>query len=242
MPAIDAGLLRALKAAPMFSAVGEEALSRLVGRCTLRRVEAGAAVFEAGTRADRFFAVLSGRVKVCKLSPRGDEQILHLYGPGRTIGEAAVWAQIDYPASAAAVEDALLLVIPYLSLRDAVSKDPDLVMGMLAGMSAKLHEFVRLIEELSLKEVPARLAGILLAESKRAGAPRFRLKQSKRELASQIGTIAETLSRALAKLKSAGLIDVRGSTFTLKDPAALRKLADYAAGSFRDAPRNRACT
>jgi CRP/FNR family transcriptional regulator, dissimilatory nitrate respiration regulator len=225
MPRPEAGFLRALRAAPMFSMVNPAALERFMHRCILRRVGSGEAVFEAGAKADRFFAVLHGRVKVFKISPKGDEQTLHLYGTGRTFGEAAMWARGAYPAFASAVEDSLLLAVPREVLRLAAAEDPDLVMGMLAGMSAKLHEFVSLIEDISLKEVPARLAGALLAEARRAGANRFRLNRTKRELASQIGTIPETLSRALAKLKSAGLIDLKGAVFTLKDPGGLRGLS-----------------
>ena len=210
----------------MFSAVEDRALQRFMERCTLRRLKPGEVLFDAGAPADRFFAVLHGLVKVFKVSPKGDEQILHLYGPGRTFGEAAMWARGAYPASAAAVEDSLLLAVSYETLRRALAEDPDLVMGMLAGMSAKLHEFVRLIEEITLKEVPARLAGLLLEESRRAGSPVVRLRQSKRELAAQIGTIPETLSRALARLRASKTIEVRQSTILIKDAAALQTLAD----------------
>ncbi|MFA6028342.1 MAG: Crp/Fnr family transcriptional regulator [Elusimicrobiota bacterium] len=224
-PDPSAKFLRALKDAPMFSAVGDAALRRFFARCTLRRARAGELLFAAGARADRFYAVLHGRVKVYKISPKGDEQTLHLYGPGRTLGEAAMWARGGYPAFAAALEDSLLLAVSSEALRRSVAEDPDLVMGMLAGMSAKLQEFVRLIEELSLKDVPARLAGVLLAESRRAGGPRFTLRQSKKELAAQIGTIPETLSRAFAKLKAAGALEVRGASILIKDPALLQKLS-----------------
>ena len=96
----------------------------------------------------------------------------------------------------------------------------------MAGLSAKLHEFNRLIEELSLKEVPARLAGALLRMAAESGGSTIRLKQTKRELAAQIGTVAETLSRALAKLKDAGLIDVRGRQIAILDTDGLASLAE----------------
>ncbi|HAH07832.1 MAG TPA: transcriptional regulator [Elusimicrobia bacterium] len=221
----EADAVRAMRAAPMFSAVGEGAVRRLLLRCGLRRCSAGEAVFEAGQRAEGFFVVLSGRVKVFKLSPKGDEQILHLYGPGRTIGEAAMWAGLPYPAFASALQDSVLLPVPQATLRQCLASDPDLVMGMLAGLSAKLHEFARLIEELSLKDVPARLAGALLAESRRAGAPRFKLPQTKKELAAQLGTVPETLSRAFRKLKAAKLVELRGSVLVLRDSARLARFA-----------------
>ncbi|HBL16913.1 MAG TPA: transcriptional regulator [Elusimicrobia bacterium] len=219
-------MIKELKAAPMFSLLREDSARRLVERCVPRRLKTGEVLFSAGEKADRFFVVLSGRVKLYKISPKGDEQILHLYGAGNTFGEAAAWGGLPYPAFAEAVEDSAILPVSRDALRKAVASDPDLVLGMLAGMSAKLREFAGLIEELSLKEVPARLAGALLAESERRGSRSFELKQSKRALAAQIGTIPETLSRALSKLSARKLIAVEGSAITLRDPAGLRRAAE----------------
>ena len=67
---------------------------------------------------------------------------------------------------------------------------------------------------------------MLLEESDRRGAATFRLRQTKRQLAAQIGTVAETLSRALGKLKQAGLIDVAGSSITIRDAGGLRDVAE----------------
>jgi len=170
--------------------------------------------------------ILDGRVKVYKLSARGDEQILHLYGPGETFGEAAMWSGGHFPAHAEAVDHCRLLIVSRETLRRAITRQPDLAMGMMAGLSAKLREFNALIEDLSLREVPARLARVLLAEADAAGGATFRLPQTKRHLAAQIGTVAETLSRALGKLRKQGLIDVSGSTITILDADALAELAE----------------
>jgi CRP-like cAMP-binding protein len=214
-----------LRSVAMFSALDAEAAEALLRAWPTVRRPAGAQVFAPGEPAERFYVVLAGRVKVFQLSPRGDEQILHLYGPGAAFAEAAVLAGGSYPAFAEAVEDSMLLVVGRAALRDAIRANPELAMGILAGLSAKLHEFNRLIEELSLKEVPARLAGVLLRLAGEAGGRTVRLKQSKRQLAAQIGTVAETLSRALGKLKAAGLIRVRGAEITILDPEGLEELA-----------------
>ena len=170
--------------------------------------------------------MLSGRVKIYKLSARGDQQILHLYERGDTFGEAAMWADVNFPAFAELTEDSRLLVVPCDTLREAIVGNADLALGMMAGLSAKLREFARLIEQLSLKEVPARLAGVLLRMTAEAGSNRVRLRQTKRELAAQIGTVAETLSRAMAKLKALGLIEVEASQITILDNDGLRDLAE----------------
>jgi len=221
----DQETIAAMMKAAMFSALGEGEVRDLAGRCAARAYRAGEIIFVSGREADRFFVILSGKVKVFKLSARGDEQILHLYGPGDTFGEAAMWAGIGYPANAAAVTDAKLLAVTRSVLRDAVSRSGDLAFGMLAGMSAKLHEFTRLIEQLSLKAVPARLAEVLLEMSDVAGAATFRLGGTKRQLAARIGTAPETLSRALAKLTAAGCIEVHGSQIRILDRDALARLS-----------------
>ena len=97
---------------------------------------------------------------------------------------------------------------------------------MLAGMSAKLREFNQLIEQLSLKEVPARLADILLRLPAKPGTDTVVLKQTKRELAAQIGTVPETLSRAFRKLTDQGLIEVKASKITILDSKRLADLAE----------------
>ena len=210
----------------MFSALDEAQLGQLVGSCRTRNLPGGSQVFTPSQRAEAFYVILAGKVKVYKLSARGDEQILHLYGPGDTFGEAAMWAGIRYPAHAEALVDSTLLVVTRSLLKDLIARNAEIAMDMLAGMSAKLWEFNQLIEQLSLKEVPARLASILLEMPAKAGTNTIVLKQTKRELAAQIGTIAETLSRALKKLRSAGLIEVNGAEITILDPDGLADLAE----------------
>lgn len=222
----SADALAAMRRAPLFSALNDAELRQLLDACRTTALPAGTLVFLAGRPADSFYVILAGRVKLYKLSARGDEQILHLYGPGCTFGEAAMWAGIAYPAHAEVVADAALLVVRRAALKAAIQRRADLALDMLAGMSAKLHEFSQLIEQLSLKEVPQRLAAVLLAQAAEARANAFRLKQTKRELAAQIGTVAATLSRAFAKLRASGLVEVRGRQITILDREALARLAE----------------
>jgi CRP/FNR family transcriptional regulator len=214
-----------MKQAPLFSALGKPEMESLLGACRIQDLPAGSQVFSPLERAERFYVILAGRVKVYKLSARGNEQILHLYGPGQTFGEAAMWAGISYPAFAAALVDTTLLVVSRSALRDLIERNADLALAMMAGMASKLREFNLLIEQLSLKEVPARLASVLLELSRQAGGSAVRLRQTKRELAAQIGTVAETLSRALKELKRAGLIEVNGAEITILDAGGLGVLA-----------------
>lgn len=215
--------LDVLKQAPLFSALDDSALSELFRDCPARSVAEGEAIFQPGRPADRFYVVLDGSVKIFQLSPQGQEQTLHLYGPGCTFGEAAMFAGGDYPAWARAAEDARVLEVSRAVLERAMCDKPELTLGMLAGLSSKLREFARLIEQISLKDVPSRVASALLAEAD--GRREFRLARTKRQLASQLGTTPETLSRSLGKLSDAGYIQVKGRTVTINDANALKRIA-----------------
>ena len=216
----------AVRQVPLFSALSETELQELLRVCRTKNLPAGSQVLSPSQQAKSFYVILAGKVKLYKLSAKGDEQILHMYGPGDTFGEAAMWAGIRYPAFAEALDDSALLVVNRSVLKDLIDRNTDLALAMLGGMSAKLREFNQLIEQLSLKEVPARLAGILLDLPARAGTNTVVLKQTKRELAAQISTIPETLSRAFKKLNAMGLIEVNGSEITILDPDGLAELAD----------------
>lgn len=221
------GEVEVLRSAPMFSALDEAEARQLLSECLTRSYKAGQVLFSPSRTADAFFVILTGQVKLYKLSAKGDEQILHLYGPGATFGEAAMWAGGNYPAFAEVIRDAALLVVSRDKLQRLLTGNPALAMGIMAGLSAKLREFAGLIEQLSLKEVPARLAAALLGQAEKAGGNVFKLAGTKRHLAAQIGTVAETLSRAFSRLKSDGLVDVRGSQITILDFEALADLAEH---------------
>jgi len=102
----------------------------------------------------------------------------------------------------------------------------EILFSMLGVLSTRLRHLVQLVDDLSLKEVSARLAKHLLDLSARAGGIRtVELETSKAMLAGRLGTIAETLSRTLAKLKRRGIVRVHRHRVTILDPAKLQALA-----------------
>jgi CRP/FNR family transcriptional regulator len=210
----------------MFSPISDDELGGLIQSGRTTRFRAGSQVLSPGMPAECFYVILTGKVKLYQLSPKGDEQILHLYGPGATFGEAAMWSGGEYPAHAEALTETTLLAIARSALSNAITRRPELALEMMAGMASKLREFNALIEQLSLREVPARLARALLTMAEETGSDTVQLSQSKRELAAQLGTVAETLSRAFARLRKAGLIEVDGARITLLDRDGLTDLAE----------------
>ena len=214
-----------MKAVPLFASVSERSVEQLAQTALILDYKTGQPVFRAAQKARDFYIVIAGQVRIYKISPKGDEQTLHIYGPGDTFGEAVMLAGVNYPAFAQMTQEGTLLVISRAALVGEITRDPELALRMMAGLAGKLREFASLIEQLSLKEVPARLAAVLLNEARRHDTNAFRLDRTKREMAAQIGTVPETLSRTLAKMKAQGIIKVDGSRFTILDMDALEAMA-----------------
>jgi len=218
---------RTIAAIPLFARLTENLRQKLGGIAVTRNYDKAQVIFADGERATGFYAIVSGRVKVYKLSPEGKEQILHVFGPGDVFGEAVVFAGKDYPAYAEPLDPAHTLFFPREAFVSLIRTDPDLALGMLAELSFKLRRFASLIEDLSLREVPARLAAHLLYLSTRQeGTDTLVLELPKTQLASLLGTIPETLSRILARMTKEGLIDMPDPRqIRILDRAALIEIA-----------------
>jgi CRP/FNR family transcriptional regulator len=220
-------LMRQIAAAPLFAGLPKSQHEALAGIAIEKAFSKGQAIFMDGAEATGFYIVISGRVKIFKLSLEGKEQILHVFGPGEPFGEAAVFAGHRFPAHAEALEPTKTMFLPRQAFVDLVTKHPSLALNLIADLSRRLRRFTNLIEDLSLKEVPGRLAAYLLYLSERQGeSDDLTLEIPKVQLASLLGTIPETLSRILARMTREGLIESRENRqIRILDRESLEELA-----------------
>jgi len=213
---------------PLFNGLPEDQIAAIKQIAIEKQINKGEIIFSEGDEAKGFFVIAEGRVKVFKVSPEGKEQILHIFGPGQPFGEVPVFTGQRFPANVQAIDKTRVLFFPRVAIVDLISENPSLALNMLAVMSKKLHEFAVQIENLSLKEIPARLASylIFLANEQDKDAV-VTLNISKGQLASILGTIPETLSRIFARLSGYNLIRVDGKKITLLDRLGLENMAEY---------------
>lgn len=219
-----------LKRIYLFSGLSDRDLETLARLALNRRFERDATIFWEGREAQGFFILLSGHVKLAKSSPDGKEYIMRLVNPGETFGEAAVLAEAGYPASAIALEDCQTLYFSKTDFLDLLTSSPTLARNMLATMSRLLYHLTKQLEDLSLKEVLSRLARFVLdrcveTHGRVADDLSFDLNITKTHLAAYLGTISETLSRTLARLKTLGAIAEDKGRITIKDAALLQNIA-----------------
>lgn len=209
----------------IFSSLAEDELTFVSQRAVARRYSAGQIVFAEGEDCSGLYVVASGHVRIFKSSAGGREQVLSIEGPGSSVAELPVFDGGNYPASVAAVEDATLLFVSKQDFQTLCLTHPQVALKVLRVVGARLRRLVGIIEELSFTTVRHRLASFLLRlakEGKRtAQGVEVTLPVSNQELASQIGTVRELVSRNLSRLQAEGLLKMDGRSVTLCDLKAL---------------------
>ena len=218
-----------LKKIYLFSGLGDKDLENLAQIAISRNFPRETTIFWEGKESLGFYILIKGLVKLVKSSWDGKEYILRLVSPGETMGEAAVLAESSYPVSAISLEDSQTLFFPKADFLNLLTASPRLARNMMATMSHLLYHLTRQLEDLSLKEVSARLAKYLLERceenhGKVAKGLSFDLPVTKTHLAAYLGTISETLSRTLARFKALGVIQVDKSRITIGDAELLKKI------------------
>ncbi len=215
-----------LKATSLFAALDDAELSALAARSGARSYGRSEVLFSEGEPCAGLYVVVSGRVRIFKTSLSGREHVLALEGPGASIAELPVFDGGNYPASAAAVEDAEALFISRADLRAICLEHPEVSLKMLQVVGSRLRRLVGIIEELSFTTVRHRLISWLLraarSEGRKSGrGVTFSLSASHQDLASQIGTVRELVSRNLARLQAQSFIEMNGREITILDQEAL---------------------
>lgn len=213
-----------LKISQLFGGLDNSSLDEVCAAGIKRKFARSETIFYENDEAFAFFIVGSGKVKVFKTSPDGKEQILRLVGPGDTFAEAALFAGGRYPASAQTLENTELVMIQRDRFLELLERKPELALNLIANLSGLLRKLTSLVEGLSLTDVTSRLAHHLIELlDKKTGS--LVLEEKKSTLASELGTIPETLSRSFARLTKEKIIEVDGSNISIIDYARLEEIA-----------------
>ena len=214
-----------LAQAPIFADLAEDELSFLANRAVAKKYAAGQLIFSEGDACPGLNVIESGFVKIFKSSASGREQVLAIDGPGHSIAELPVFDGGKYPASAMAVHEAVLLFISKQDFQSLCLEHPQVALKVLRVVGRRLRSLVAIIEELSFTTVRHRLASMLLRlcrnGKKVQGGTQIELPVSNQEIAAQIGTVRELVSRNLSRLQAAGIIKMEGRSVTVPDIRAL---------------------
>lgn len=203
-------------------------LSLFAEKITEKRFSQGNLIILEGEKSEFLNIVYSGRVKIFKTSEEGREHIFYFAKKGDDFGEISAFDGLPSPFSAVAVIPTLLLTIRVEDLKELMRKIPGLPEHLLTNLSLKMRQMMEMVEDLSFKNVPERLAKILVEMAENEGVRSGKNVALQRnitlfELASLVGTVREVITRSLQKLEKEGLIVLGRRKIEIIDLEKLRR-------------------
>lgn len=227
---IDRTVVRSLA---LFERMSDEDLDRLLAHATARRVPQGDAVFEQGQQAASFFLLLHGRLKVTQVTQDGQQIIVRVVHPGDLFGFAKALQRSDYPGTARAATESVILGWPTNLWPSFVEQNPRLAVSAMQTIGQRLEEAHTRIREMSTEEVERRVAHAVLRLSRQAGRKeedgiRIDFPISRQDIAEMTGTTLHTVSRILSAWEARGLVEGGRQKLLVRDMNGLSALADGA--------------
>jgi CRP-like cAMP-binding protein len=211
---------------PLFKELANDELDRIASNTHEVRAARAEILFRRGDAALGFHIIVFGQVKLAFSSPRGDEKVVDLIGPGQSFGEAVMFMERPHVVTAQTLSDSLLLYIAREIVFQELERDPRFVRRMIAGLSSRLHRLMSDLESDSLHSGTQRVIGYLLRDSDASPMPpralEVTLPATKGVIASRLSLTQEHFSRILHDLTARGLIEVRGRAIYIPDVARLR--------------------
>ena len=215
-------LAAVLAQTPLLATLSQPELQNLAARTVRKLFSSGELIFSEGEPCNGLHIIARGKVRIFKTSVNGREQVLALNGPGESVAELPVFDGGPFPASAMAIEDTEMAFISRRDFHAYCMEHPEVSLKVLSVVGGRLRRLVGIIEELSFTTIRQRLISVLvkLAQSEGKKSPRgieFLLPATHQELANQLGTVRELISRNLMRLQAEGLIDVEARHIVVKD-------------------------
>src|SRR3954468_19512295 len=193
-----------LRTTPIFSRLSPADRKTIAEAARVQEFARGDLIFEQESPSDAFYAIAAGRVKIFKMMPNGKDVILEVFGPGDPLGAVAAYMDRPFPASAAALEDTVCVIIPRAAFFRLIESQPSLVRGLLLGLTTRLVELTNRLAELTGGGIEAGFARLFLKLGSEMGQTGrggtfIPLALSRQELADMTGTTIETCIRIMSR-------------------------------------------
>lgn len=227
--------LRLIREFHFFEGIPERVLEPLEGYFIPKELERGETLWHEGEEAVMFSFIAEGRMKVVKHRCDGKEFILGLFEGGEPIGHIAVFDEMDYPATAEALDDTLVLQIHRSHFLGTLRDEPELMEAVLRNVMARNHELVQRLHDVTISSAEQRLA-LLFDKLMYTSGMRKRSEEgemyvfvptplSRGELAQLINTRSETVVRMMSEWRDQGICETLDEGFSIYRPAEIRELA-----------------
>ena len=205
--------IRILSRVPIFDGMRTDELEKLLGVAQVRDYARGALIFSEGDPGNAMLILLSGAVKVHRLSPDGREVTLAILRAGDCLGEMSLLDGLSRSASADAIEHTTALEIRRDDFLRLLRSRPEMSLAIIQILAARLRQTDRRLEHLVLGDARSRVLGVLLDLAAGHGVPysggtKIDIRLTHQEIAELAGIARETASRILSELADEGLIQL----------------------------------
>ncbi len=215
---------------PVFSALGEDDILRVVEVAVPRSFVAGEVVFREGDESDTCYIVRTGHARAIREHPDGRSLTLAHFGPGDIFGELAMFDDERRSATVEAIEAMDAIAILGGDMRRLLREHPDISIKLIVALGRRLRETNERLTRQSFQTVQSRVAAVLsklVLETSGSGAEAGQrdvlIKATQADLAQLAGSSRESASRFLAVLERAGIITQGRGRLTVHDPSALER-------------------
>ncbi|WP_037068050.1 Crp/Fnr family transcriptional regulator [Allorhizobium undicola] len=209
---------------PLVSCLSPNSMARMMELATVLNFESRDILFREGERADFFYCVLTGYVRLYRLNREGREADIRVCGSGDTFAESLLAVGGTYHYNAQAAENVTLARFDLQKVRALAEKEHDVANAIIQCLSACLRSTMDCVANDRLQTAPQRVAQYLLDNCQEgAGTASLRLPFQKSLLAGKLGLAPEALSRAFSTLRTCG-VTVRGRMIQISDVSALRQI------------------
>jgi CRP/FNR family cyclic AMP-dependent transcriptional regulator len=224
--------LRLLSMVDILEPLSREEIKELSYRIPDTHIEQRRIFYTPYERAEALFMLKRGRVRIYRVAPDGREFTLDVVGPGQVFGEMSLTAQRLENAYAEAMEPTVVCIMKREDLERLVMDKPQVGLKVMSVLSERLSRAEDRMEDIALKEVPARLASFILQLVESEGVVtregyKIPTRYTHRELASVIGSKRETVTKAFTMLQRAGVVELKRRRIHVKDLEALKRAAQH---------------
>lgn len=221
-----------LKQSEIFESFNPVELGRLMGILEELELPKHHVLFSPGDPCDAIFFIEKGRVRVTRLSPEGKTVILALLGPGELIGEAA-WECSEHDSYAETLDESRIYQIGRDTFQNFIRQNPEFGLRLIQILGGRLKQAQARIEDLVFRQVPSRVARLLLTLAENHGRVtpsgiRVEFPLTHQEIADMVGSSRVTVTQILNRFRSSNWIEIESKRVTIHDQEALEELVRLA--------------
>ena len=217
-----------LKQVPLFAGLNDEGIRELMGVAKRRTFRTGEVIFHRDDPGQVLYVIKEGKVKICLISPDGQEMTLVVFGKGECFGEFAILDGLPRSADAVALEKVECYSLQRSDFHNAIMKNPRIAIQVLEVLSKRLRTTDDMVEDLIFLDVYGRVAKKLLELADTHGekvgdGTRINVRLTQQELASMVGASRESVNKVVGYFTDKNFISTDKHRITLLRPADLKR-------------------